>query len=256
MAAASNSAPGTWSGLFSPEWGEKTHAPAFMKRYTDRALAKANEPVPQLTMLADSMASLIVLVGPGEARAAAEPLLPLCEPALAEAGRLFQKVDPPRVALQVLSFVNAAEACGAAQGQVEASAAKAWLEALVKATRKQEDPLFHRCGFVALCLGEPELAAKLVGGGKLPGTFTPGEEFGDDVQGFIRYLATAMKQQAPADAVRPAWQSFVEGFPGNKAAERGTWSDLLWAARAWFTRFEQLPVARVGEALHTLVKPA
>lgn len=256
MAAASNSAPGTWSGLFSPEWGEKTHAPAFLKRYAALALTKANEPVPQLTLLADSLASVIVLVGPGEARAAAEPLVPLCEPALAEAGRLFQKVDPPSVALRVLSFVNAAEACGAAQGLVEASAAKAWLEALAKTARRKEDPLFHRCGFVALCLGEPDLAAKLVGGGKLPGTFTPGKRFGDDVQGFIRYLATAMQQQAPADDVRPAWQSFVEGFPQNKAVERGTWSDLLWAARAFYTRIEQLPVARVGEALHTLVKPA
>ncbi|RKH51830.1 hypothetical protein [Corallococcus llansteffanensis] len=256
MAAATNSTPGTWSGLFSPEWGEKAHAPAFLKRYAALALTKANEPVPQLTLLADSLASVIVLVGPGEARAAAEQIVPLCEPALAEAGRLFQKVDPPRVALQVLSFVNAAEVCGAVQGRVEASAAKAWLESLAKAARRQENPLAYRCGFVALCLGEPELAAKLVGGGRLPGTFTPGEQFGVDVQGFIRYLATAMKQQAPADDVRPAWQSFVEGFPMIKAAERGTWSDLVWAARAWFTRFEQLPVARVGEALHTLVKPA
>ncbi|RKH41380.1 hypothetical protein [Corallococcus sicarius] len=257
MAGSSNSAPGTWQDLFSPEWGEVTHLQEIMKRFTRLALAKPNDPATHLMSLADTLGGLVALKGAQEARAAAEPLVPFCEPALAQAGRAFQKRDPAHFALQVLSFVNAAEECGAVQGMVEASPAKAWLEAIAKLPRKQDDRLHYRCGLVALCLGAPELAATLVGGGKLPaGSFTPGEQFGFNVQGFIRYLATAMKEQAPADEVRPAWRSFVEGFPKNKSAGQVTWSDLLWAARAFYTRIEQLPVARVGEALHPLVKPA
>ncbi|MGE6761897.1 hypothetical protein ACQKGO_28045 [Corallococcus interemptor] len=256
MAGSSNSAPGTWAGLFSSEWGEDAHARELMKRFGAMALAKPNTPVTHLRTLADVLASLVVLTGAGEARSAAGPLVPLCEPALGQAGRAFASVDPPRVAIQVLSFVNAAEVCGAAQGLVEASAAKAWLEAIAASAKKQDDLLLYRCGLVALCLGEPALAAKLVGGGELPAALTPGEQFGFNVQGFVRYLATAMTTGAPSEAVRPAWESFVEGFPKNKAAERASWSDLLWAARAYFVGVEGRPVARVGESLHARVKPA
>ncbi|MFP2896789.1 hypothetical protein [Corallococcus sp. 4LFB] len=227
-----------------------------MEDFTELALAKPNSPIPHLRTLADVLASLIVLAGASEARVAARPLVPLCEPALQEAGRLFDTLEPPRVALQVLSFVNAAEVCGAVEGRVEASAAKAWLEAIAKTQKKHDDLLLYRCGLVALALGEPDLAAKLVGGGKLPATFTPGEEFGFNVQGFVRYLATALKHGAATADVRPAWNSYVEGFPRNKAANRASWSDLVWAARAYFAGVERRPVARVGEALHAQVKPA
>ncbi|NVB80030.1 MAG: hypothetical protein HOV81_16670 [Kofleriaceae bacterium] len=224
-----------------------------MKRFGAMALAKPNTPVTHLRTLADVLASLVVLTGAEEARAAAEPLMSLCAPALGQAGRTFDSLDPPRVAIQVLSFVNAAEVCGAARGLVEASPAKAWLEAI--AAKKRDDLLLYRCGLVAVCLGEPELAAKLVGGGKLPATLAPGESFGFNVQGFVRYLATAMNVGADSEAVRPAWESFVEGFPKNKAAERASWSDLLWAARAYFAGVGGRPVARVGESLHARVKP-
>ncbi|NPC68714.1 hypothetical protein HPP05_02995 [Corallococcus exiguus] len=256
MAGIPVNVPGTWAGLFSSEWGEDTHARELMKRFSPIALTKANTPVQYLRTLADVLASLIVLTGAEEARAAAAPLVPLCAAGVEQAGGFFDSVDPPRVALQVLSFVNAAEACGAAQGMVKASPAKTWLEALAKKVKKLDDVLLYRCGLVALCLGEPDLAAKLVGGGKLPETLTPGERFGFNVQGFVRYLATAMKVGAPSEAVRPAWESFVEGFPKIKAAEQVSWSDLLWAARAYFVGVEGRPVARVGESLHALVKPA
>ena len=248
--------PGTWAGLFSSEWGEDTHAREFMKRFGAMALASPNSPVQHLRTLADVLASLIVLTGAEEARAAAAALVPLCETGLAQAGRFFDGMDPPRVAIQVLSFVNAAEACGATEGMVKASSAKAWLEALTKQVKRLDEQLLYRCGLVALCLGEPDLAAKLVGGGKLPATLTPGEQFGFNVQGFVRYLATAMKVGAPSQAVRPAWESFVEGFPKKKAADQVSWSDLLWAARAYFVGVEGRPVARVGESLHARVKPA
>lgn len=256
MAGIPVNVPGTWAGLFSSEWGEDTHARELMKRFSAMALAKPHSPVQHLRTMADVLASLIVLTGAEEARAAAAPLVPLCETGLVQAGRFFDSVDPPRVAIQVLSFVNAAEVCGAAQGMVAASPAKAWLGALTQKVETLDDPLIHRCGLVALCLGEPDLAARLVGGGKLPATFTAGERFGFNVQGFVRYLATAMKVGAPPEAVRPAWESFVEGFPKNKAADQVSWSDLLWAARAYFAGVEGQPVARVGEALHALVKPA
>lgn len=247
--------PGTWDGLFSSEWGEDAHARESMKRFGAIALAKPNIPVTHLRTLADTVASIVVLLGAEQARAAAEPLVPLCAPGLRQAARTFDALDPPRVALQVLSFVNAAEECGAARGLVEASPAKTWLELIARSAKKQDDRLLYRCGLVALCLGEPELAAKLVGGGKLPTTLTPGETFGFNVQGFVRYLATAMKIGAGPEATRRAWESFAAGFPMNMAAERVSWSDLLWAARAYFAGVEGRPVAQVGESLHAGVKP-
>ncbi|RKH12576.1 hypothetical protein D7V97_08025 [Corallococcus sp. CA053C] len=256
MAEATSSTEGSWSALFSEKRGERAETPELLKALTPLALKRANAPSQHLVTLANILSAQVVLNGAAAARTAGRELAPLCKPALQQQQSNFQKRDAPDVAIHVLSFVNAAEVCGLVEGQLKASPALTWLKALAKKPQDQEDLLLYRCGWIALALGEPELAARLVGGGALPGSFTPGEQFGFNVQGFIRYLAAGLEQKASAADMRPAWQSYVEGFPLNMASQRASWMDLLWAGRVYYAGFEGLPVAEVGEAVHSRVKPA
>lgn len=255
MAEQPNEAPGTWAGQFSKQRGEAAGARARVEDVTKSVVESPAAAATPLGSIANSMGSLLVLEGPDEARTLGAPVAKRCAPALEQAARRFERVDPPESALLTLSFVNALELCGAVEGVVEGAPVGGWLEAIAKQRRKHEDLFLFRCGFMAAALGHAELALRL--GGVKPATpFKPGERFGGNVLGFLRYLATALQEQAPAADVLPAWRAFVGAFPLNKTDQLIQWVDLLWAARAYFARVEGKPVAQVGEALHAFVKPA
>ncbi|CAM3832415.1 hypothetical protein G4177_11850 [Corallococcus sp. ZKHCc1 1396] len=255
MANPPRTIPSTWSAIFGPDGNEPAEAKETLTLLTPSALANANAPVRETGPLSNTVSRVLVLCGPTEGRAAAEPLARLAGPALQQLSAGFKYLQPEQV-INVLSFVNAMECAGLVEGLLASAPVGDWLEALMKAHRTLNEVLAYRCGIASLACGLPELAARFVGGGKLPATFTPAETFGFNVQGFVRYLATAQRQQARAEDVRAAWDTFVELFPTKRAAETLDWKDLFWAARAYHVGFEHRPVSEVAEALHSRVKPA
>ncbi|RKG81999.1 hypothetical protein [Corallococcus terminator] len=255
MAAPPNHNPSTWSELFGSGGLEGDDAKETIRRLTPSVLTHANSPVRQVGPLSSTLSRAIVLCGPTEGRALAEPLARLAETALQRTAATFEDLRPEQV-VNILSFVNALECLGLVDGLLARAPVEAWLNALMKAHHTLHEELAYRCGLVSLAQGLPDLAARFVEGGKLPATFTPGQTFGFNVQGFVRYLATALRQQARAEDVRPAWDMFVEVFPLKSAADTLEWQDLFWAARAYHVGFEHRPVAEVAEALHSRVKPA
>ncbi|RKH65329.1 hypothetical protein D7W81_17125 [Corallococcus aberystwythensis] len=254
MAEPPGNPPTTWSALFAGG-REGANAKEFLTLVTPSALKNVNLPEREAGSLCEMLSVALVLCDPTEGRALAEPLSRLAGPALQQVSEDFDDLRPEEV-VNVLSFVNAQECAGVVEGLLARAPVEAWLEALMKARRTLHEELAYRCGLVALALGTPELAARFVGGGKLSQDFTPGQTFGFNVQGFVRYLAAARLRKAPAQDVRPAWETFVEAFPLKSAASTLEWKDLFWAARAYFVGVEGRPVARVGEALHAQVKPA
>ncbi|WP_375744262.1 hypothetical protein NR800_05515 [Corallococcus interemptor] len=254
MADQPDDTPTTWSALFSGG-RECANAKETLTLLTPSALKHVNVPAREAGPLSNTLGMALVLCEPSEGRALAEPLSRLAGPALQQVAREFDSLRPAQV-INVLSFVNAQECAGVLEGLLAGSPVEAWLEALMKVRRTLHEDLVYRCGLVALALGPPELAARFVGGGALTEDFAPGRTFGFNVQGFVRYLATARLRKAPAQDVRPAWEEFVEAFPMKTAAGTLEWKDLFWAARAYFAGLEGRPVARVGESLHARVKPA
>ncbi|RYZ43627.1 MAG: hypothetical protein EOO71_02695 [Myxococcaceae bacterium] len=255
MAGQPNDNPSTWSALFGSGGREGADAKQTLKLLTPSALANANAPVREAGPLSNTLSRMLVLCGPAESQTLADPLARLASPALQQVAEDFEDLRPEQV-VNVLSFVNAMECAGRVDGLLARAPVEAWLEALMKARRTLHEVLAYRCGLVSLAQGLPDLAARFVGGGRLSEDFTPGQTFGFNVQGFVRYLATALRQQARAEDVRPAWETFVEVFPTKRAADTLDWKDLLWAARAWHVGFEHRPVAEVAEALHSRVRPA
>ncbi|RKH20064.1 hypothetical protein D7Y13_06770 [Corallococcus praedator] len=255
MAGQPNDNPSTWSALFGSGGREGADAKETIKLLTPSVLANANAPVREAGPLSNTLSRMLVLCGPTEGRALAEPLARLAGPALQQVAEDFDDLRPEQV-VNVLSFVNAMECAGQVDGLLARAPVESWLEALMKARRTLHEVLAYRCGLVSLAQGLPELAARFVGGGKLPESFTPGQTFGFNVQGFVRYLATAQRRQARAEEVRPAWETFAEVFPMKRAADTLDWKDLLWAARSFHVGFEHRPVAEVLEAVHSRVKPA
>ncbi|MCY1042081.1 hypothetical protein OV208_12210 [Corallococcus sp. bb12-1] len=255
MADPLNNNPSTWSDLFGSGGRQGADAKELITRLTPSVLARANAPMRKVGTVINTLSRAIVLCGPTEGRALAEPLALLAEPALEQVARGFEDLMPVQV-VDTLSFVNTLECLGLEDGLLARTPVETWLEALMKAHRTLHEEMAYRCGLVSLAQGLPDLAARFVGGDKLPATFTPGQTFGLNVQGFVRYLATALRQQARAEEVRPAWDMFVEVFPLKSAADTLEWKDLFWAARAYHVGFEHRPVAEVAEALHSRVKPA
>lgn len=254
MAEQPKQSPTPWSDFFA---GGRAGAEVkeTLTLLTPSALRKVNTPAREAGILSNGLGRALVLCGPVEGRALAEPLSRMAEPALQQVAKNFDSFEPDQI-VNVLSFVNAQECVGVVEGALARSPVEAWLESLMKARRTLHEELAYRCGLAAMAMGLPELAARFVGGGKLTQDFTPGQTFGFNVQGFVRYLATAWQRKASAEDVRPAWETFVEAFPLKRAASTLDWNDLLWAARTYEAGFEQHPVAEVVGRLHSRVKPA
>lgn len=254
MGVLLSNCPGTWPELLDPALGLGVRA----RRIVEEGLLPVPEPitgaaVDELSTLSNTFGSLVVLLDPEVARAVGEPLGKLMREALLDLEPSLE-ANSAGYTVNVLSFVNAAACCGAGEGLLEPALVKSLLEELVKGSKKMGDELAYRCALVSLFAGEPGLAARFSKAGKLPARFKPGETFGFDMQGFVRYLATALEKGATVEQVRPAWVELVRAFPLKKGAETLDWNDLLWAARVVYHHLEQRPVASVGAALHAQVR--
>lgn len=180
-------------------------------------------------------------------KAAAQALAP----ALPDFRRGIDK-DNCDAASGVLDFVNLLRCTGEpAPAEVDEAA---WLAAISKFDDEFSEKRLNTLTLAALAAGQPELVPKLIGGGRLPKTFKPGETFQFNVQGFTRYMAVAMQHGAEAEDAGPAWGEFVAVFPRKLATDTLDWIDPFWATRAFMVHFEKRDAGEVAQSLYDYVR--
>ncbi len=98
-----------------------------------------------------------------------------------------------------------------------------------------------------------DLAIRVIGGGALPKKFVPSQVFEFNTQGFIRYLALAVRTGHSLVDVFPALESFIRHFPHKLAAGQLDWDELLLAGRVVFSTIGKEPVSDVANAMYAMV---
>ena len=86
-------------------------------------------------------------------------------------------------------------------------------------------------GFMALALRQDPVWRGIAGLMPGPLAFTPGESFGPDVQGLLRYLAAAIENHARLEDVLAAWKTFLAVFLTLYNARQVNFETLFWIAR-------------------------
>jgi hypothetical protein len=153
-------------------------------------------------------------------------------------------------ALGLLNYLNIARCCGAQVPRKAVGLEQKWLPQLAQFSDGYTEGESKTLALAALAAARPDLVPAFIGGRALPSNIKPGETFQFNVQGFVRYIAVAMREGAAPEAVEPAWRDFVECFPRKLASQTLRWVDLLWAARAMMEHFERRPAETVAAALH------
>jgi hypothetical protein len=156
-------------------------------------------------------------------------------------------------AVVVLQYINNARCAGLAVPESAVGAEAKWLPALAPYQSQMSDKDSYTMALAALALGAFDLVPTFSGGGSLPASIEPGQKFQFNVQKLIRYMAAAAVQGAKVDDVSPAFREFVLTFPFKLGAKSLDWTDLLYAARAYYVHFERRPAETVAQTLHELV---
>jgi hypothetical protein len=245
----------TWRELAQQE-GEKTDsALRFMRESVPEMMAA----VPQTELIVSKFAGLdetlsrgIALRGPEACHPAVAAVAPYLPRAIGELTRILRR-RWLRLALWLTSYVHAVRSCAAALPTEAQDLEARWVSSLTRRAAELDDASRQTAALAAVAIGHADWVPVFTGGKRLPSRFVPGRVFGPNIQGFTRYLATALQASAPPQTIEPAWSNFVAYFPVNFAADAVTWSDLLWSARALAVGFEGKPVEVVGQMLHEMV---
>lgn len=196
-----------------------------------------------------TLAHAAVVLGPASDEEAIKTLIPLLRHALSDLTDGVRGADCVP-AMSVHSFINTAQCCNAQVPQVALEFERGLPQLLALMTPELSELEQHTMAFASIAAGSPELVPQFVGGGKLPAHVAPGKVFDFNVTGFARYLAGAVQSAMPIDAIRPAWECFVERFPHKRAAGTLDWADLLYVARIVVTQFDGQSVGTVAAWLH------
>lgn len=78
----------------------------------------------------------------------------------------------------------------------------------------------------------------------------PGQVFEFNTQGFLRYLAAAIEQRVPVEAVLPAYRDYLKNFPTLRQAHEATFETLFCIAVLVHHRIGGHPITDVPALLH------
>lgn len=202
---------------------------------------------------AETLSEAAVIFGPQRARPMMEPIAELLPRAIQQVSMGGIGVGRLVATVGLLSYLNVSRCCGVQVPPEAVTVEPRWLEQLVAFKRKLDEEESAALAFAALAAKELALVTAFIGGGALPRRFKPGEVFQFNIQGFVRYLAVALEQQASAEDIEPAWRDFVRCFPYKYAAGTLRFVHLMWCARVVMTHFERRPVETVADALHQMI---
>lgn len=245
----------TWAELASQE-AEKTHwALARMQSEVIGRLAAVKPPelvAEALASLDEPLARAMILLGPAACLPGIAAVAPYLVRALDEFPKLIRR-NRPRLAVWLVSYVNAVRCCGGDLPGTAADLEARWVKRLASQVKKLDEPSLLTLACAAVATGAIDQVPAFTASAPIPTPFVPGRTFGPDYQGFVRYLAAAAHASAGASAIEPAWTDYVRYFPAKHAAEATCWSDLTWCARAVAVHFAGEPIATIGQMLHEMV---
>jgi hypothetical protein len=199
-----------------------------------------------------TVAHAAVIFGPASCAEAFKILMPLVPGVMADFENGITEFNAvPGVHL--LTFFNTAQCCDVELPSQARDAERLWLHRFGPHEQSLTERERYLIAFAAIATDQTELVPSLVGGGALPTTLTSGQTFDFNVQGFIRYLATARRNNAAYHDIAPAWLNFVDRFPHKRAARTLDWPHLVYAARVVATFNPDIPIGTVAQSLHQLV---
>jgi hypothetical protein len=250
-----NSVPVTWSELLAADHELLTEGldairdvPDEIERVTPPWLPSNELGAPSLTV-----AQTAVVLGPRACRVAIETLMPLIPRVMTDFRDGITNAN--RVpAQQLLSLFNTAQCCDVAVSSDVTAAEGAWPVGIATHLKFMSDNERTTLAFSALAVGRADLVPSVIAGGDISAAVTPGETFGFNVQGFIRYLAAARQHGASYEAVEPAWLDFVARFPYKLAAGTLDWPDLLYAGRIVLTEIRGDNIGTVANSVRMLAE--
>ena len=202
--------------------------------------------------LDEPLARAMILLGPAACLPGIAAVAPSLVRALDEFPKLIRR-NRPRLAVWLVSYVNAVRCCGGELPDTAAGLEARWVKRLASQVNKLDEPSLLTLACAAVATGAIDQVPAFTAGAPLPTPFVPGRTFGPDYLGFVRYLAAAVEVSADAPAIEPAWADFVRYFPAKLLAGGTSWSDLTWCARAVAVNFTGEPIATVGQLLHDMV---
>lgn len=245
----------SWAELASQE-AEKTHwaLARIQSEVIDRlAAVKPPELVAEaLATLDEPLARAMILLGPAACLPSIAAVAPYLARALDEFPKLIRR-NRPRLAVWMASYVNAVRCCGGDLPGTAADLEARWVKRLASQVNKLDEPSLLTLACAAVATGAIDKVPAFTAGAPIPTPFVPGHTYGPDYQGFVRYLAAAVRVSADAPAIEPAWADFVRYFPAKLLAGGTSWSDLTWCARVVAVNFTGEPIATVGQLLHDMV---
>lgn len=258
-------APPTWSATVEQWDARVTRELEYQVRYQLDAIAERRGDGPVFKLgntvgqLSEFFARAGVLHGADGYAWACARIAPYLPRAIVQAERLLAENPGLWTAsrIDLLSLFNAYRCCGQALPREAEADTGHWLSGIAIRIRGQATTLRRSAACAAVTSAHPiEVTAFVPGGHYLPKTIKPGQTFGADLPKLLRYLATAVTVGAPAEAVRPAWRSYLEAFPMALVHDPFLthWEHLLWCAYIVQVRFEQRPAGTVADELSRLVR--
>jgi hypothetical protein len=252
---SSGGIPVTWPDLII-QYQDAVNVALEMIADDPRRLAKVEPPwtlASELGGPAETLSAAAVLFGPERCRPYMEAITEFLPLAIEEILRSDISAIRAGNYVRLLSYLNVTRCCGAPVPPEASTIESKWLTLLAEHKRKLDEDERSKMAFAALALKELALVPVFIYGGPLPKRFKPGEVFQFNVQGFVRYLAVALEQNASAEDIEPAWRDFVRCFPYKYAAGTLRFVHLMWCARTVMVHFERRPVETVADALHQMI---
>lgn len=247
--------PITWPDLISQHL-DAVNMALEMLDDKPQQLAAINPPWPLATLLggpAETLSEAATIFGPQRCRSRLESVTGFLPRAIEQLSESDMSASNLGDFVRLLSYLNVTRCCGVAVPAKALTIEPHWLALLSEHRKKLDEDERTKMAFAALAVRELALVPVFISGGPLPQRFKPGEVFQFNVQGFVRYLAVALEQNASAQDIEPAWRDFVRCFPYKYAAGTLRFVHLMWCARAVMVHFERRPVETVADALHQMI---
>lgn len=205
------------------------------------------------------IAQAILIKGPVYTLEHVKPLVPVYQKALEELKGMVTN-DTRAQVVSIVAMKNALECCGLTGADLvtesESEVAQQisrWVARISRFSKNLSDWEARTVALAAIETGDTEHVPTLVGGGRLPKSFMPGETFQFNTQGLIRYLAVASNTNQTLESVMPAVNDFVDSFPYKLAAGALDWDELLYAGRIAISVIGREPLPVVAEAMNAII---
>jgi hypothetical protein len=245
--------PVTWSELLAESGPSARYEMDYLRSLPARLASRPPRAVTiTLGSAADTFSIAEIVLGPAECLPLFPPLEEHLVRALGEFEGGIRRGSAVR-AVGLLNYLNAARCCGAEVPSQADGVEPVWLQQIAQFQGDLTESESKTMALAVLASALVDLVPTFIGGAPVLADFKPGETFGFNVQGFVRYVAAAIRAGAASEAVELAWRDFVDSFPRKLASQTLGWVDLLWAARSMMVHFEHRPVETVAAALHEFV---